>query len=87
VNLRNHYRKVRELQEALVEPYLILRSHATPDGGREGVLTEVPRHLAAEMIADGRARLADEADAKRFRERAEPLVEVKAAKHARAPKD
>ena len=87
MNLRNHYRKVRELQETLVEPFLVLRSHATPDGGREGVLTEVPRHLAAEMIADGRARLADEADAAKFRERAEPLAEVKVAKNARAPKD
>ena len=87
MNLRAHYRKVRELQETLVEPFLVLWSRATPDGGREGVLTEVPRHLAAEMIADGRARLADEDDAKKFRDRAEPAVEIKVAKNQRAPKE
>jgi len=87
VNLRNHYRKVRELQETLVEPFLVLWSHATPDGGKEGVLTEVPRHLAAEMIADGRARLADEAVAKRFRDKGEGAVEVKATRNARATKE
>lgn len=76
MNLRAHYQKVRELQETLVEPFLVLRSHTTPDGGREGVLTEVPRHLAAEMIADGRARVADEADAKKLRTKTAPLKKV-----------
>ena len=87
MNLRAHYRKVRELQETLPEPFLVLRSHATPDGGREGVLTEVPRHLAAEMIADGRARLADETDVKKFRDRPAQPGELRAAKNARPPKE
>ena len=81
MNLRNHYQKVRELRESMVEPFLVLRSHATPDGGREGVLTEVPRHLAAEMIADGRARAADDSDTKKFREK------TCAPKNVRSPKE
>ncbi len=81
MNLRAHYQKVRELQATLAEPFLVMRSQATPDGGRAGVLTEVPRHLAAEMIADGRACVADEADTKKFRDKTAP------AKNARAPKE
>ena len=80
MNLRAHYQKVRELQETLSEPFLVLWSHATPDGGREGVLTEVPRHLAAEMIADGRARVANEADTKKFRDKATSPKSGRAAK-------
>lgn len=48
---------------------MVLVSHATPDGGREGLLTEVPRELAAKMIIDGRARLANENAAHEFREK------------------
>ena len=68
MNLRAYYQKSKDIEAQLIEPFPILASHETPDGGKEGVLTEVPRHLAARMIADGRARLAEEADARVFRE-------------------
>ncbi len=71
MNLRAYYQKIRETEVKLKEPFVVLCSHATPDGGREGSLTEAPRALAAQMIADGRARAADEADAKAFRKKNE----------------
>ena len=82
MNLRAYYTKIRETEEKLKEPFVVLWSHATPDGGREGSLTEAPRALAALMIADGRARAADESDTKAFRKRneqAKDLAEQEAA--------
>lgn len=60
MNLKTYYQKIRDIEHALVEPFVVLESNETADGGKEGVLTEVPRQLAAKMIADGRARLAGE---------------------------
>ena len=60
MNLKTYYQKIRDIERALVEPFIVLESNETADGGKEGVLTEVPRQLAAKMIAEGRARLAAE---------------------------
>jgi len=60
MNLRTYYQKIRDIEQALVEPFVVLESNETADGGKEGLLTEVPRQLAAKMMADGRARLAGE---------------------------
>jgi hypothetical protein len=64
VDLRAYYRKVREVESGLPEPFVVVVSHETPDGGRPGVLSEVSRHTAARQIAEGRSRTAtqDEAD-------------------------
>jgi len=48
---------------------VVLVSHETPDGGKEGLLTEVPKEVAAKMIADGRARLASDETAREFHEK------------------
>jgi hypothetical protein len=51
--------------------YAVVTSRATPDGGRAGVKTELPRTVAARLIADGKADLADPAEAAQFRFEAE----------------
>jgi hypothetical protein len=66
MNLRAYYQKVHELEKSLIEPFVVLVSHETPDGGKQGLLTEVPKQLAAKMIADGRADLAGETAAREF---------------------
>jgi len=43
-------------------------SNETPDGGKSGALTEVPRDLAAKLLVDGAARLANEVEAREFRQ-------------------
>ena len=69
MNLKAYYQKLRELEGSLTEPFAVLVSLATPDGGKEGLITEAPREIAAKMVADGRARLASDDVAKDFYEK------------------
>jgi hypothetical protein len=68
MDLRSYYKKVREADSTLRGNDVVLVSLATSEGGREGVLTEAPRGVAAKLIAEGRARVATEAEAGGFRE-------------------
>jgi hypothetical protein len=68
MNLRAYYQKIREIKQTLLEPFAVLSSHETADGGVPGVLTEVARHVAAKMIVEGHAQLASEEEAHAFRE-------------------
>jgi len=70
MNLKAYYQKIREVERTFVEPFVVLVSNATPDGGRDGILIEVPSQLAAKMIADGRAHLAGSDEARDFRQKA-----------------
>jgi len=67
MDLKVYYRRIREIEAELADNDVIIVSLETPDGGREGVYTEVPKHLAAKSIVEGRARLASEEEAARFR--------------------
>ena len=58
MDLRNYFLKIREVESQIGEPYTIVVSVETGDGGRAGTPTEVSRALAAKMIVDGSARLA-----------------------------
>jgi len=69
MNLRSYFHKIREIEQSLREPFIVVASQETSDGGRRGLLTEVPKHLAARMIADGRARLASEEESRDFHEK------------------
>jgi hypothetical protein len=68
MDLRAYYRKVREAESSLTGEHFVMVSHATPDGGKEGVRTEVPRAIAARLIAEGRARVATEEETLVFHE-------------------
>lgn len=69
MNVKAYYQKIRELERTLADSFVVIVSHDTPDGGRGGLLTEVPKHLAARMIADERAHLASEDATLQFREK------------------
>ncbi|MCW5963461.1 MAG: hypothetical protein KIT83_05435 [Bryobacterales bacterium] len=56
MNLRNYYENVKKIREGLSGQYVYLTSLATPNGGKEGCVSEVPVEVAARMIADGVAR-------------------------------
>lgn len=56
MNLRMYYQNVKKIREGLPGPYVYLTSLATPNGGKEGMVTEVESGVAARMIADGTAR-------------------------------
>lgn len=67
MDLRIYYRKIREVESGLPGEFVVLVSQETADGGKAGVMTEVPRYSAAKLIVENRARLATEAEARAFR--------------------
>jgi hypothetical protein len=67
VDLKQYFRKIREIEAGIGEPYPIVVSRETTDGGKAGMLVEVPRTVAAKMIADGRAVLASEEEKELYR--------------------
>lgn len=68
MDLRSYYRKVRDAEETLTGEHIVTVSLETPEGGKPGVLTEVPRAVAARLIAEIRARIATEDEALTFHE-------------------
>jgi hypothetical protein len=60
MNLRSYFQRIREVERSLTTPFTVIVSHETSDGGKDGLLTEVSSQLAARMIADGRAHLAND---------------------------
>lgn len=81
MNLKSYYHKLHELESSIVEPFVVLVSQETADGGKEGLLTEVPKAVAARMIADGRGQLASEEATREFHEN---KVEAKRAAETEA---
>jgi hypothetical protein len=74
------YRKVREMEARIEGKEALIASLETADGGRAGVMSEVPRAVAAKLMAEGRARLATPEEEKEYRERAaEALREAEQA--------
>jgi hypothetical protein len=67
VNLKIYYEQVRQVEASITDPFPVLVSSATPEGGVGGRFTEAPRSIAARMIAEGSARLADKGETKAFR--------------------
>jgi hypothetical protein len=67
MDLRSYYKKVRDAEAALKGREVVLVSLPTSEGGKEGVFTEAPRNVAAKLIAEDRARVATESEARDFR--------------------
>jgi hypothetical protein len=70
MDIRAFYQKARQVAETIAEAYAVVISLPTPDGGREGVASEVARALAALLVVEGKARLATAEEAQEFRTRA-----------------
>ena len=58
MDLRAYYENIRKIETLIDTVFAVVNSRATPDGGRAGVKTELPRAGAARLIADGKADLA-----------------------------
>lgn len=65
---RGYFQKIRSVEESLPGDHVVVASLATADGGREGILLELTRTLAAKMIVDRKARLASVEEATIHRE-------------------
>lgn len=68
MDLRTYYSKVRDAEATLAGEHFVMVSLATSEGGKEGVLTQAPRPIAARLIAEARARVASEEEAREFHE-------------------
>lgn len=60
MDLKQYFRKVSEIHASIQEPYPLIVSLETADGGKPGVAIEVSRHEAAKAIVEGRGALANE---------------------------
>jgi hypothetical protein len=68
MDLRTYYQKIREADQTLSGEHVVMVSLPTPEGGKAGVKTEVPRAIAAKLIAEQRARVASDEEAAAFHE-------------------
>ncbi|MBM3810481.1 MAG: hypothetical protein FJW20_02480 [Acidimicrobiia bacterium] len=73
MDLRSYYRKIEDVEKTIAGSDAVVISVATPDGGREGVKSQVPRSIAAKLIVEGKARLADEIETDQFHREAEEV--------------
>lgn len=69
MNLKSYFQKIHEYEASIVEPFVVMISQETSDGGKEGLLTEVSKAVAAKMIVNGQGRLASEEATREFQER------------------
>src|SRR5437764_10984463 len=65
---------MRTIEATIPGDHAVVVSSETSDGGVPGQFSEVSRELAAKLVVQGKARLADEDEAEQFRS------EVRAAK-------
>ncbi|PWU04196.1 MAG: hypothetical protein C5B51_17245 [Terriglobia bacterium] len=67
MDVRSYYQKIRENESTIAEPFAIVVSVETANGGKPGTLSEVTRAVAAKMLVDGIVRRASEEEAAAFR--------------------
>ena len=82
MDLRVYYQKIRDYEAAIPDAYAVVVSLPTGDGGKEGVISEVTRRVAAKMLAEGSALLATAAQVKTYQE--QNAIAAKAAQEAAA---
>jgi hypothetical protein len=68
MDLKQYFRKVRQVEAGLIERFPLVVSLETPDGGKPGLVSEVSREEAAKMIVEGRAVLASEEEKELYRQ-------------------
>jgi hypothetical protein len=68
MDLKLYYQKIRDLESKIPDVFPIVVSQETDDGGKAGSCAEVTRAIAAKMITEGTARVANAEEAKTYRE-------------------
>ena len=66
MDLRSYFQKIRTIEATIAGEHAIVVSLETSDGGRAGQLSEVSRAIAAKLVAQGKARLANERESDEF---------------------
>jgi hypothetical protein len=58
MNLRMYFQKIRDAEASIIDEVVHVVSLETDEGGIEGIITEVPKALAAKLLVEQRSRLA-----------------------------
>jgi hypothetical protein len=66
MDLRMFFQKLRKIEQEIATPHVVVVSVDTPDGGKDGVKTEVIRESAAKLVVEGKARLATPEETEEF---------------------
>jgi hypothetical protein len=61
-----YFHKIRTIEATIPDEHAVIVSLETTDGGRPGQLSEVSRAIAAKLVVQGKARLANEEEAEEF---------------------
>lgn len=75
MDLRVFYQKLRKLEQEIADPHVVVVSNETADGGKAGQRSEVGRGIAARLILEGRARLANAEEATEYRKGLEQALQ------------
>ncbi len=71
MDVRQYYKKMREVESAIKEPFVLVTSLETSDGGKPGIVSEVSREQAAKLIVEARVVLSTDAEGIAFIEKQE----------------
>lgn len=84
MDLKRYYQELRQKEAEIEGTDIYVVSLDTPDGGKAGVVTQVPKRIGCKLIVEGRARLATAEEVEKFeREEAEKRAEFQNAEFAR----
>jgi uncharacterized protein YajQ (UPF0234 family) len=59
MDLKQYFKKIKDVEASIEELYPLVISLETPDGGKPGAVIEVSRQEAAKALVEGRAILAN----------------------------
>ncbi len=71
MNLKEYFRAVEAQEASIEDAFVLVISLSTPNGGKEGVVSEVNRTTAAKLLVEGKARLATPEEVAQVREEQE----------------
>jgi hypothetical protein len=58
MDIRVYFQKIRQVEAGIGEPFVVVVSLETAEGGKAGCMTEVSRSAAARLVVDSKVRLA-----------------------------
>jgi hypothetical protein len=76
MDVKTYYQRIRDTEAMIPTPYTVVISLSTDDGGKKGVLVEVPRRVAAKMVVEGSAQLAPADQAANFQQSKEAACQA-----------
>ncbi len=67
MNLQKYFEDLKQKESEIEGRDIYVSSLETPDGGKVGIITQVPKRLGCQLIVEGKARLASETEVEEHR--------------------